>query len=218
MRFIDICDKHYIILAILFSYSTHRLQPLDLKIFSPLSTVYSQEIDRTIQSSCGFTRFIKRSFWSMFKIAWYKALFKTNIFSAFAAAGIHSLKPSIVLNQLNIKTPTPSSSDSEAQKKTPGSVRGIRRQIKAIQTIQSDLIDEVNLLARAAEKLVINNDILEHENRGLRETLQTEQKRRKRGKKMGLFSKNKPGQAMFFSPTKIAAVRAHQDELEAQKE
>ena len=69
MRFIDICDKHRIILAILSSHSTHRLQPLDLKIFSPLSTAYSQEIDRTIQSSCGFTRLTKRSFWFMFKIA-----------------------------------------------------------------------------------------------------------------------------------------------------
>jgi hypothetical protein len=35
---------------------------------------------------------------------------------------------------------------------------------------------------------------------------------------MGLFDKDEPGQAMFFSPTRIAAVRARQEELEAQKE
>ena len=35
---------------------------------------------------------------------------------------------------------------------------------------------------------------------------------------MGLFVKNEPGQAMFFSPDKIAAVRARQEELDAQKE
>lgn len=33
---------------------------------------------------------------------------------------------------------------------------------------------------------------------------------------MGLFPKDEPGQAMFFSPAKIAAVRVYQDELEAQ--
>lgn len=35
---------------------------------------------------------------------------------------------------------------------------------------------------------------------------------------MGLFPKNEPGQAVFFSPTKIASVRTHQAEIEAPKE
>ena len=34
-RFIDKCDQNRIILGILPPHSTHRLQPLDLKIFSP---------------------------------------------------------------------------------------------------------------------------------------------------------------------------------------
>ena len=94
----------------------------------------------------------------------------------------------------------------------------MKRQIKAIEKTQGQLNDDVALLARACEKLVINNEILEHENGGLREALKAEKKHRKRGKKMGLFPKDEPGQAMFFSPAKIAAVRAHQDGLEAQKE
>ena len=154
----------------------------------------------------------------MFKAAWLKALSKADTLAAFAAAGRHPLKPSIVLNQLDMKTPTPSSTDNEARKKSPSSVGSLRRQIKAIQTIQGNATDEIKLLARAAERLVINNDIWEHENRGLREALQTEQKRRKRGKKIALFAKDEPGQATFFTPAKIAAVRAYQDELEAQKE
>ena len=35
---------------------------------------------------------------------------------------------------------------------------------------------------------------------------------------MELFAKDEPGQAMFFSPGRIAAVRERQHELEAQKE
>ena len=35
---------------------------------------------------------------------------------------------------------------------------------------------------------------------------------------MGLFPKDEPGQAVFFSPGKIAAVRAHQEQLAARKQ
>ena len=34
---------------------------------------------------------------------------------------------------------------------------------------------------------------------------------------MGLFVKDEPGQAMFFSPGKIAAARTRQKELDTQK-
>ena len=74
MRFIEFCDNYEIILAILPPHSTHRLQPLDVGIFSPLSTAYSNQIDHLIQSSQGFNRVTKRSFWSMFRTAWKTAL------------------------------------------------------------------------------------------------------------------------------------------------
>lgn len=218
MKFINFCDNHGIILAILPPHSTHRLQPLDVGIFSPLSTAYSYEIDQYIQSSHGFSTITKRSFWSLFRGAWKTALTFNNIRSAFAATGIHPLESTKILNQLRRKTPSPISSDSESPKKTPGSVRGVRRAIKALRAENKDITEEMNLLIRATEKLVIQNEILEHKNVGLRTALVGEKKKAKRGKPMGLFSKNEPGQAIFFSPAKIATVRARQEELEAQKE
>ena len=77
---------------------------------------------------------------------------------------------------------------------------------------------EIDKLARAAENLAIKNKILEHELSGVWEALQEETKRRKRDRKMSLFEKNKPGQAQFFSPEKIAAARARELEIENQKE
>ena len=59
---------------------------------------------------------------------------------------------------------------------------------------------------------------MEHHNKGLMEALIGEKKRRKRGKPMGLMDNIEPGQAMFFSPAKIAALRLQQEELEAKKE
>jgi len=64
----------------------------------------------------------------------------------------------------------------------------------------------------------IENEILRHENQGLRETLIDEKKRRKRGKPMGLIDKDRPGEAQFFSPSKVALVRAKAAEIEAQKD
>ena len=41
MQFIDRCDSLRILLLILPPHTTHRLQPLDVGLFSPLSTYYT---------------------------------------------------------------------------------------------------------------------------------------------------------------------------------
>ena len=216
-RFMEICSQNRIVLGILPPHSTHRLQPLDLKIFSPLSTAYSNEIDAFIQRSCGFARLTKRNFWLHFKAAWEKALSTSNIYSAFAAAGISPLNPSKVLAQIEITTPSLSSSDDDLQQPTPGSVRAVRRQIKAVKKTHSAFTAEVELLLRAAAKLSISNEILGYENAGLRKTLKMERKRRKRGQNLGILNKDAPGQAAFASPAKIATLLARRAEEEAIK-
>ena len=80
-----------------------------------------------------------------------------------------------------------------------------------------DLDASINLIIRATEKLAIERDILQHEVQQLQGTLIGKKKRRKQGKNMGLFAKDEPGQAMFFSPGKIAIVRARQEKLDTQK-
>ena len=133
MKFIDYCDAHAIILAVLPPHLTHRLQPLDVAVFSPLATAYSNQIDALIQSSSGFNRATKRVFWSLFRNAWKSALVAPNINAGFSATGIWPFNPTKVLNQLEIKTPSPPLSDTEYHRKTPESVRGVRRAIKAVR-------------------------------------------------------------------------------------
>ena len=217
-EFIKICDKNNIILGILPPHSTHRLQPLDLKIFLPLSTAYSRQIDQIFNKSMGYTRLTKCNFWRVFKHAWQKALIPANIFSAFKVAGIHPFKPAIVFDKIKFKTPSPSPVDKEGTAKIPGSIRGIRRHIKALR--EAGILQEegVDLLARACQKLAISNEILGHVNSGLQEALITEQKRRKRSKKMGLVEKDEPGHCVFFSPAKIAEARVRQNALAAEQE
>ena len=218
MRFIEFCDQHRIILVVLPPHSTHRLQPLDVGIFAPLAAAYSNQINKVIQSSSGFSRTTKRSFWPMFRNAWNEAVIRTNIHSAFAATGIYPLTPEKVLHQLVRTPPQTPPDDAKLPAKTPSSVRAVRRTIKAFRKENTTVQDCLNKMVHASEKLAITNEILAHENAGLREALVHEKKRRTRGKAMGLVDKNEAGQAQFFSPTKIAAVRARKEEIEAQKE
>ena len=53
MAFVEACDKLRILLLILPPYSTHHLQPLDVSLFSPLSTSYSKNLNTLMQTSFG---------------------------------------------------------------------------------------------------------------------------------------------------------------------
>jgi DDE superfamily endonuclease len=67
MKFIDWADRHRIIIMILPPHSTHRLQPLDVGLFSPLATAYSNEITQLMNNGFGYVSISKREFWPMFK-------------------------------------------------------------------------------------------------------------------------------------------------------
>jgi DDE superfamily endonuclease len=218
LQFIDYCDTHGILLAILPPHSTHRLQPLDVGIFSPLANAYSTEINEYVHKTCGFSRVTKRIFWPLFRSAWEAAITKSNIKSAFATTGINPICPEKVLKIFRTRTPSPPPSDGEGQQPTPGSVRAVRRTVKAIIKEETVISNRIGNLIRAAEKLSVENEILRHENKGLRETVIGEKKRRKRGNAMGLIDKDRPGQAQFFSPSKVALARAKAAEIEEQKE
>ena len=45
LEFINFCNQNRILALNLSLHSTHRLQPLDVSLFQPLSTAYSAELD-----------------------------------------------------------------------------------------------------------------------------------------------------------------------------
>ncbi|PVI06823.1 hypothetical protein DM02DRAFT_472050, partial [Periconia macrospinosa] len=87
----------------------------------------------------------------------------------------------------------------------------LAKEIHKEQAVHTAKMEEI---IRACGKLAIQNEILQHENTGLRAALVEEKKKRKRGKGMGLFDKERPGEAQFFSPGKVAAVRQRAEEME----
>jgi DDE superfamily endonuclease len=76
MRFLDIADRLSILVLILPSHSTHRLQPLDVGVFSALSTVYSKELNQLQHQSLGLVSITKSHFYLLFRDA-FQSTFAT---------------------------------------------------------------------------------------------------------------------------------------------
>jgi hypothetical protein len=215
MRFIDYADANRIVLAVLPPHSTHRLQPLDVGLFSPLATFYSQQIDQLLTESQGLVRLTKRDFWSLFYEAWKQAFTMKNVQSAWEKTGIYPFNPQRVLSTFEI--PQETISQSAKKLKTPSSTRGIRRTFKQLQK-EGHVDEDAKILLHASEKLATELEIARHEIQGLRKTVIHEKKKRKRGKAMHLYDpEEKEGQALFFSPAKIARMR-EREEREKQEE
>jgi hypothetical protein len=205
MRFIDYADAHRIVLAVLPPHSTHRLQPLDVGLFSPLATYYSQQIDRLLVESQGLVRLTKRDFWLLFYEAWKQAFTMRNIQSAWEKTGIYPYNPRKVLSTFEI--PQEATSQSAKKLKTPSSTRGIRRTFRQLEK-EGHVNEKAKILLHASEKLAAELELARHEIQGLRNTVIHEKKKRKRGKAMHLYDpEEKEGQALFFSPARIARMR-----------
>jgi hypothetical protein len=107
LEFINYCDQNRILLLILPPHITHRLQPLDVRLFQPLSIAYSAKLDNIIAKSARIVSMKKRMFWSVFKPAWNASFIPKNIINAFAKPGIWPLNPNVILSKLQpIKSST----------------------------------------------------------------------------------------------------------------
>src|SRR4051812_34454603 len=73
MTFLEFADSRRILVMILPPHSTHRLQPLDISLFSPLATAYSNELNQLMHKSLGMVSMSKGMFWPMFRAAWRRA-------------------------------------------------------------------------------------------------------------------------------------------------
>jgi hypothetical protein len=113
MKFIEYCNTNKILLMTYPPHSTHSLQPLDVGIFSPLSTAYSKNLEDFLHKSMGLSHITKRDFFRLFWPAWEQALSSKNILSSWRTVGISPLDPEIVLVRFTKKKDSrPSSSDS----------------------------------------------------------------------------------------------------------
>ncbi|EOA85915.1 uncharacterized protein SETTUDRAFT_78617, partial [Exserohilum turcica Et28A] len=211
MDFIDYCDQNKILLAVYPPHSTHTLQPLDVSMFKPLSTAYSNEVSAFMDRSQGLASMSKRDFFPLFYQAWQASLKETTILNAFKATGISPLNPEVILQRFSVPDPM---SDSDSSALSASDWRRIERLLRQVVANQGDR--QVKRLSQVIHSSSVQNSLLKDEVRKLREALINERTRRKRGKPLPLQEAEEyHGGAVFWSPRKVK--EAH-DRLRLQEE
>jgi hypothetical protein len=212
LQFIEWADRHRILIMILPPHSTHRLQPLDVSLFQPLATAYSQQISKLMSDSLGLVSMNKRLFWPMFKASWQASFSEKNITSAFAKTGIFPYKPSEVLDKITRPAPPPA---PISQERTPMTCRSVRRIHKAYK--KSPTEQRLNFILHANSRLAAQHSIDQHTITGLIGALQTEKKKRSRGKRLNLVGEEDNG-PLLMSPSQVLRAKAISNEKEAQEQ
>ena len=205
MNFLDWCEKNRVLVALYPPHSTHRLQPLDVSLFSPLANFYSQNLDSWIFQSQGLSRISKRDFFGLFWPAFRSAFTPANIKSGWEKTGLQPFDPSRVIKQL-APDDRPASSHSFSSAFSEADWRTIRRFVTSV--IGNEHGPEARKVANTIEKLQTENELLTAENQGLRRAIRVERNRRRRGKPLfddlGVTAEDK---GVFFSPKKIQGAR-----------
>jgi hypothetical protein len=112
MDFIMFCNESKIILAVFPPHATHKLQPLDVVLFGPLSGAYSQELTAYLHNSQELLTVKKADFFPLFWAAWTLSFTTANILSSFKNTGVIPMNPDMILrkfkaqHQSNIRAPT----------------------------------------------------------------------------------------------------------------
>lgn len=198
-RFDQICAENDIIPICMPAHASHKLQPLDVAVFSPLKTSYGGLIESKMR--CGFNHIDKTEFLEAYSKAHAKTFTSSNIYSAFRATGLVPLSPERVLSQLTVqlKTPTPPgsrpSSRGSSAPKTPHTVKQLKKSESTLKKLlknrsrspDSPIKTSLSQLIKGAERAINDVTILKHQLEQYQAAHERQLKRRKRSTKQIVF-------------------------------
>ena len=228
-QFLDWCDNNRVLLAIYPPHSTHRLQPLDVSLFSPLATFYSQQLNRFIHQCQGLSGLGKSDFFALFWPAYIAAFTPANIASGFRKTGLYPFNSELVLSMLT-KHPNGLEEDdisrplsNHSSGSSALSQINIREVRNLVLTVANEVVYELTSnKQRRLENTVLHLQdkitMLQRRNIDLQATANYEKKKRKRKKKAIEQLREEDGQgAIFLSPSKIQQYRDFEDRKEQTK-
>jgi hypothetical protein len=216
MEFIEYCDKRRILLMVFPLHSTHTLQPLDVVMFEPLSQAYTTVLASFLQKAQGLIFSKKGNFFPLFWQAWISSLKESSILKPFEATGIWPMDPNVVLKRL-IHTPSPdrSSPSHLSDNDWTHTERLFRSAVKDVHQ------EESKKLSLSLHHLSTENQVLHHENQGLREALLIKKKHKSKGKVLDLQQRQEyHGGGVLYSPRKVREGKARirvNERLEAEE-
>ena len=210
------CDANRVLVAVYPPHSTHRLQSLDVSLFSPLAAYYTQELDQWMTRIAGLSSVSKMTFSKLFWPAFQRAFVERDVLSGWEKTGLQPFNPNIVLDQV---TPDerPSTGTTGSSAVSNLDWKGVRGLVHS--AVGMSITKEARKLVKTVDQLQARNAILEAKVADLQETVYIEKGKRKRGKPLfDLVGPDTDSGAMFFSPNKIQEARARQQANEATKQ
>lgn len=210
LPFLQECEKRNISVCAYPPHSTHRLQPLDISLFSPLSTYYSQALDEFLTTTQFLCRMTKRQFYKLFKQAFEKAFTEANIKSGWRKSGLHPFDPQAVLSQLstNLETSTSRPTTASSSARSAISSSDWRKLNQMVRDAVGDALNvEGRRILKAVHRLQAENQLLKQQVEGLNEAVRIEKGKKKKKKKTLIQEvREDDGHGVgFFSPMKIKA-------------
>jgi hypothetical protein len=160
------------------------LQPLDVVLFSPLSTAYSRELSEHLHRSQGLIGVKKGDFFPIFWAAWNNAFKRATILKSFKATGIMLMDAEVILKRFDNHT-TQQDRDAEIGKHGDGDSWIELRNLFDSAVANSAGV-EAKRLQTSLHSLQVQNELLHHENDSLRNALNTKTKHNKSSKTLDL--------------------------------
>lgn len=223
MDFINYCDRNRILLLVFPPHSTHTLQPLDVVMFKPLSTAYSNALTKHLHNAQGLVSVKKGDFFRLFWQAW-QCFREDLIHTAFRATGIWPLNPEAILRRFTYSTPEQEQRESSSDSSVLSVKNWQKTQTLVRSTAKEESSRDTQKILRSLHHLTVQVDLLRTENKGLQEALLLTQKHKKKSKPLDLQQRQEyHGGAVFWSPKKIREAQARervreQEEEEQQRE
>jgi hypothetical protein len=217
MDFIDYCDQHKTLLVVFPPYSTHSLQPLDVVMFKPLSSAYSSELANYLQRSQGLISVKKGDFFPLFRPAWGTSFTAENVLKSFEATGVVPPNADAVLKRFKNTTSDGTTDLISEPKGNKTSWNQLRKVFDAAVKDEADA--STKELSASIHSLQVNNELLNHENEGLRQALTLKKKHKKKSKLLVLQQRQEyHGGAVFWSPRKVREARVRERVKQQQEE
>jgi hypothetical protein len=104
-EFIEYCDSKRIFLMVFPAHATHTLQPLDVALFSPLSTAYTVQLTQHLHRNQGLIGVEKGEFFPVIWAAYESSFTAKNIQAAFRATGVEPRDADVILRRFKTSTP-----------------------------------------------------------------------------------------------------------------
>lgn len=204
--FIDYCDAHRILLAVLPPHSSHRLQPLDVAVFGPLATAYGQELDEFLHRSQALLDLQKSDFIRLFWAAYTSAFTSNNILSSFAATGVHPRNAEAVLKRLVSSSPQPNTDTEVGDHGNGDTYRHLANLVDAAVPDTSTVA--VKRVKEAFHSLQVTNELLHVQMEKLQHETTTKKHPKKHNKVLDLQQHQEcQSLAVVWSPRAVREAR-----------